>query len=152
MLNQPNNVQLYLGWILGIFQKNLQENSQGIDGEKWFTDCLNSCHWRFGPIWSKSSFQSVSWFFYNYPGPFWAGLRGLTNTQPLSLIYKYNICILWVFLELYFPSDYILSQFDMQKCKIIFRRIMTCHFRDKKWKNFLLHFSFLLKFCSKIPF
>ena len=46
---------------------------------------------QFGP---KVHFRVYLDYFYNYPGPFWAGLRGLTNTQPLSLIYKYNICIL----------------------------------------------------------
>ena len=43
---------------------------------------------------------------------------------------------------------YILSQFDMQKCKIIFSRIMTCYFRDKKWKN-SSSFFFSVKILSK---
>ena len=72
----------------------------------------------FRPIWSKSSFQSVSWFFFhNYPGRFWAGSRSLTNTQPLSLIYKYNICILWVFLEPYFSSYYLGISYHSSICK-----------------------------------
>jgi len=70
-----------------------------------------------GPIWSKRSFQSVSWFFHNYPGRFWAGSWSLTNTQPLSLIYKYNICILWVFLEPYFSSDYLGISYHSSICK-----------------------------------
>ena len=50
-----------------------------------------------------------------------------------------------MFQEPYFSSDYILSQFDMQKCKIIFSRIMTCHFRDKKMKKIFSSFFFSVK-------
>ena len=56
-------------------------------------------------------------FFHNYPGRFWAGSRSLTNTQPLSLIYKYNICILWVFLEPYFSSGYLGISYHSSICK-----------------------------------